>query len=119
MHHTQENIIFNSIHSIFDEGLFSKYTNFHVKEHKLYDELLNKTSLETESLVPNSSEKDGPAPVPMSPIQNNTPTCSSSPSLFYKSTSSLSTPESKKPTVKIEEINYVDYDVEIQPSSPQ
>ena len=119
MHHTQENIIFHSIHSIFDEELFSKCTNFHAKEHKLYDELLNKTSLETELLVPNSSEKDGPAPVPMSPIQNNPPTCSSSPPLSYKSTSSLFTPESKKPTVKIEETNYVDSDVEMQPSSPQ
>ena len=117
MHHTQENIIFHSIYSIFDEGLFSKYTNFHAKEHKLYDELLNKICLETELLVPNSSEKDRPASVPMSSIQNNPPTCSPSPSFSYKSTSSPFTPESKKPTVKIEETNYVNSDVEMQPSS--
>ena len=67
--------------------------------------------------MPNSSEKDGPAPVPMYPIQNNPPTCSFSPSLSYKFTSSPFTPESKKPTVKIEETNYVNSDVEMQPSS--
>ena len=44
MYHTQENIIFHSIYSIFDEGLFSKCTNSHAKEHKLYNELLKKKS---------------------------------------------------------------------------
>ena len=44
---------------------FSKCTNFYIKEHKLYDELLNKMSPKTESLVSNSSEKDGTAPVPI------------------------------------------------------
>jgi len=40
MHHTQGNIIFHFIHAIFDERLFSKYTNSYAKECKLYDELL-------------------------------------------------------------------------------
>jgi len=88
IHHTQGNIIFCSIHVIFDEELVSKYTKSHAKEHKLYNELLNKTSLETKLLVPNSSGKDGPAPVSIPSIQNNSSTCSSSHSLSYKSISS-------------------------------
>ena len=48
MHHMQENIIFCSTHAIFDEGLFPKCTNSHVKEHKLYDKLLDKISSEIE-----------------------------------------------------------------------
>ena len=53
MYYIQGNIIFHFIHAIFDERLFSKYTNFHAKECKLYDELLDKTS--PELLVPDSS----------------------------------------------------------------
>jgi len=74
--------------------------------------------------VPNSSEKDGPAPVPIphipiSPIQNNFPTHSPSPFLSYKSISLPSTPEPKKPIVEIEETNDVDSDIEMQSPSPQ
>jgi len=99
IYHTQENTIFCSTYAIFDEGLFifdeglfPKYTNSYAKEHKLYDELLDKTSLKTKSLAPKSSGKDGPAPVPIphtliSLIQNNSPTHSSLPFLFYKSIS--------------------------------
>jgi len=69
-------------------------------------------------LVSNSYEKDGPAPVSIphtsiSPIQNNSPTYSLSPSLFYKSISPLPTLGAKNPIVKIEETNDVDFDVEI------
>ena len=86
IHHIQENNIFCSTHTIFDEGLFPKCTNSYTKEHKLYDELLDKTSPEIESLVSNSSEKDRPAPVsiphtPISSIQNNSSTYSPLPSL--------------------------------------
>ena len=95
--HTQGNSIFCSTYTIFDEGLFPKYTNSHVKECKLYNKLLDKTSLETELLVPKSSGKDGPALVPIlhtsiPPIQNNPPTHSPSP---YKSISPPPTPEPK------------------------
>jgi len=122
MQYTQENTIFCSTHAIFDKGLFPKCTNSYVKEHKLYDELLDKTRPETESSTPNSSEKDGPAPVPIPHIpipliQNNPSTSSLSPPLSYKSTFSLPTPELKKPTVEIEETNDVDSDIEMQLSS--
>jgi len=111
MWHTQGNTIFHSIHAIFDKGLFPKCTNSYVKEYKLYNKLLDRTSLETESLVSNSSEKDEPAPVliphtPIPLIQNNPLT--HSPSL---------TPEPKKPMVEIEEANNVDSNIEIQLSS--
>ena len=122
--HTQGNIIFYFIHAIFDERLFSKYTNSYTKEHKLYDELLDKTSSETELLVSDLSGKDGPAPVSIPhtlipSIQNNSPTCHSSLSLSYKSTSSLFTPGSKKSTIKIEETNDADSNIKMQPPSPQ
>jgi len=75
-------------------------------------------------LVPNSSGKDRPVLVPIlhtpiSSIQDNSPTHSSLPSLSYKFISSSSTPESKKPTVEIEETNDVDSNIEMQPPSPQ
>ena len=61
-----------------------------------------------------------PFHTPIPPIQNNTSTCSLSPSLFYKSTSPPSTLKSKKPIVEIEETNDVDSDIEMQlPSSQQ
>jgi len=124
LYYIQENIIFCSIHAIFDKKLFSKYTDFHTKEYKLYNKLLDKISPETELLVPNPFEKDRPAPVPIphtsiSLIQNNPPTYSSSPSLSYKFTSPLPTPGSKKPIVEIEEDNNVNYNGEIQLFSPQ
>ena len=37
MCHTQENVIFCFTDVIFDEEFFSKYTDSHAKEHKLYD----------------------------------------------------------------------------------
>jgi len=106
MCHIQENIIFCSTHAIFDEELFPKCTNSHTKECKLYNKLLDKTSPEIESLAPNTSGKDGSAPVliPHSPIpfiQNNSPTCSPLPSLLYKSTFPPPTQEPKKPIVEI------------------
>jgi len=124
MYHTQGNITFCSIHAIFDKELFPKCTDSHAKEYKLYNRLLNKISPETESLVPNPSGKDRPVPVPIPhipipPIQNNPSTCSSLPSLSYKSPPLLPTPGSKKPTVEIEEDDDVDSNVEIQPLSPQ
>ena len=106
MHHTQENIIFHFTYAIFDKELFPKYTDSHMKEYKLYDKLLNKLSPEIEPSVPDTSGKDGPAPVPISHIlipfiQKNPPTCSPSLSLSYKSLSPLLTPGSKKPTVRL------------------
>jgi len=75
-------------------------------------------------LVYDLSGKDGPAPVsiphtPISPIQNNPPTCYSSLSLSYKFTSPLFTPGSKKSTIEIEETNDADSNIEMQPPSPQ
>ena len=92
MHHTQGNTIFCSTYAIFYEKLFPKCTNSHAKEHKLYDELLDKTSPETELLISNSSKKDESALVPIphtyiSPIQNNPSTHLPSLSLSYKSIS--------------------------------
>jgi len=111
--HTQGNTIFCSTHAIFDEEYFSKYTNSYTKEHKLYDELLDKTSSETELLASDPSGKDGPAPVPI--LHTSIPPTS----LYYKSISLPPTPRPKKPTVKIEETNNVDSNVEMQPPSPQ
>jgi len=68
MCHIQENIIFYFTHVIFNKKLFSKYTDFHMKEHKLYDKLLDKTSLETELLVLGPFGKNEPAPVSISHI---------------------------------------------------
>jgi len=89
-----------------------------MKEYKLYDKLLNKISPETESSVPDTSGKDGPASVPIPHIlvpfiQNNSPTHSSSPSLSYKFPSPSLTLGSKKPTVKIEKNDDIDSDVEM------
>ena len=41
---------------------FLKYTDSYAKKHKLYNKLLDKISLETELLAPDSSEKDGSTP---------------------------------------------------------
>ena len=124
MHHTQGNIIFHFIHAIFDKRLFSKYTNSYAKECKLYDELLDKTSPETELLVPDPSWKDKPTLIPIlhtliPPIQNNSPTCSPLSSLSYKSTFPLFTLESKNLILKIEETNDVNSNVEMQPPNSQ
>ena len=122
--HIQGNIIFYSTHAIFDEELFSKYTNSHMKEHKLYDKLLDKISPEIELLTPNSLRKDGSALVSIphtsiSFIQNNFPTHFSLLSLSYKFISLSPTLRSKKPIVEIEEDDNVNSDVEIQPLSSQ
>ena len=119
MYYTWGNIIFCSIHTIFDEELFPKYTDFHTKEHKLYNILLNKISLETELSVPDLSGKDESAPVPIlytpiSSIQNNPPTYPLLPSLSYKSLLPSSTLKFKKLIVKIKEIDDVDSDIKIQ-----
>ena len=126
IYYIPENIIFYSIYAIFDEELFPKYTNSHIKEHKLYNKLLDKISLETELLASDLSGKNGPAlvpishtPISISSIQSNSPTCSSLCSLSYKSISLLPTLKSKKPIVEIEKEEDVDSDVEMQPLSSQ
>jgi len=65
--HIQGNVIF---HSLFDKKFFSKCTDFHVKEHKLYNKLLDKISPETELSVLGPSSKDRPTLVfiPLSSI---------------------------------------------------
>ena len=42
MCYIQENIIFFSIHIIFDKEIFSEYTDSYAKEYKQYDKLLDK-----------------------------------------------------------------------------
>ena len=79
---------------------------------------MNKISPKTELLVSTPSGKDRPALVPIPHtliplIQNNPPTCSFSPFLSYKSTFLSSTPESKKPIVKIEENDDINSDIEM------
>ena len=95
-----------------------------MKEHKLYNKLLDKISLEIELLVPSPFEKDKPVPVSILLIsipfiQSNYPIYSPLSSLSYKSLSFLPTLESKKPIVKIEENDNVNSDIEIQVLSPQ
>ena len=102
--YTQENIIFCSTYTIFDKKLFPKYTNSHIKEHKLYDKLLDKISPETELSASSPSKKDRPTLIPILHIsipliQNNLPTYSPLPSLSYKPPSLTSATESKKPTI--------------------
>ena len=65
IHHIQGNIIFCSIHTIFDKRLFPKYTDSHAKEYKLYNKLLNEISLKTELSISNSSRKNEPALIPI------------------------------------------------------
>jgi len=118
IYHTQGNIILCFTHAIFDKKLFPKCTDFHAKEYKLYDKLLNKISLETELPVPDSSRKDRPTLVPIlyiliPPILNNPPTYSSSSFLSYKSLSLSPTLGSKKPIIEIGENNDIDSDVEM------
>ena len=61
--YVQGNIIFCSTYAIFDKEIFSKCTDSLLKEYKSYDKLLDKISPETKLSMPNSSEKDEPAPV--------------------------------------------------------
>ena len=87
MHYIQENVVFCSTHVIFDKEFFSKYTNSHIKEYKLYNKLLDKISPETKLSILKSSSKDRPTPTPISPVQNNTFPYFSLFFLFYKSLS--------------------------------
>jgi len=119
MYHSQENVILHSTHAIFNEKFFSKYTDFHVKEHKLYNKLLDKINPETESLMPEPFSKNRPAlvsvlSIPIPSIQNNLPShsSSSSPSISYKSLSLLSSLMPKLFSVRVEEVNNnIDTDV--------
>jgi len=124
MCYTQENIIFCSIYAFFDEELFFKWTDSYTKECKLYNKLLDKISPETELSVSDFSGKDRLAPVSIlhisiPPIQNNLPTYSSLPSLFYKFTFLSPTPRSKKLKVEVEKDNNINSDIEMQPLSSQ
>ena len=65
IYYSQENIIFHSIYAIFNEECFSKCTNSHLKEYKLYNKLLDKISSETELSVSGPSRKNGLASVPI------------------------------------------------------
>ena len=100
IYHIQGNIIFHSIYTVFNKELFSKCTNPHAKEYKLYDKLLNKISPETELSILGSSGKNEPAPVSILSIQNNSSTHFSLPFLFYKFLFSLPTLKSRKPVTK-------------------
>ena len=122
--HIQGNIIFHSTHAIFDERLFPKHTDFHAKEYKLYNKLLDKISLEIELLVSDSFRKDRSTLVSIPhtsipSIQNNPPACSFSLSLSYKFISLLSTLRFKNLIVEIEENDNVDSNVEMQLPSLQ
>ena len=119
MCYIQGNIIFHSTYTIFDKKLFPKCTNSHTKEHKLYDKLLNKISLEIESLVLSPFGKDELALVfiphmSISPIQNSSLTCSPSSSLSYKFSVPSFTLGFKKLTVKIIKVVNVGSDIEMQ-----
>jgi len=95
-----------------------------MKEHKLYNKLLDKISSETELSMSSSSKKDRPTLVfilhiSIPSIQNNSPTHFSLSFLSYKSLASIPIPGSKKSIVETEENNNIDSDIEIQPLSPQ
>ena len=96
IYHIQGNIIFHSIYTVFNKELFSKCTNPHAKEYKLYDKLLNKISPETELSILGSSRKNEPAPVSIPSIQNNSSTHFSLPFLSYKFLFSLLTLKFRK-----------------------
>ena len=51
-------MVFCFTHAIFYEELFSKCTDSHVKEYKLYNKLLDKISIEIKLSVLGSLEKD-------------------------------------------------------------
>jgi len=89
-----------------------------VIEYKLYDKLLNKISSEIELSVFRPFSEDKPALVSIpyisiSPVQNNSPPYFLSLSLSYKSLFFLSLPISKKPIVKVKEIDNIESNVEI------
>jgi len=74
--------------------------------------------------VPSLSRKDELAPVsilyiPISLIQNNPSPYSPLSPLFYKFLSLSSSPLSKKLIVKVNEVDNVDFDVEMQPLNSQ
>jgi len=118
IYYTQENLIFYSIHAIFDQEFFSKCTDSHIEKCKLYDRLLNKISLETELLVLRSSSKNRLTLLyilltSIPSIQNNSSTHSCPLSLFYKSLSPSSLLVPKNSIVKVKEINNIDSDIEM------
>ena len=107
------------IYTIFDKKLFPRCTDFYTKEHKLYDKLLDKISLEIELLVLSSFGKDELALVfiphmSISFIQNSSLTCSPSSSLSYKFSVPSFTLGFKKLTVKIIKVVNVGSDIEMQ-----
>ena len=58
-------MLFSTLHMPSLIRNFFKYTDFHAKECKLYNKLLDKISSEIELSVLSPSEKDKPAPVPI------------------------------------------------------
>ena len=119
MCHKQENIIFHSTYAIFDEKLFSKYTDSYLKKCKLYNNKLDKISLEIELLVPGSSGKDESVHTPFYTYLFSTFKTILLLVLFYplflsyKSQFLLLIPGSKKLIVEIEEDDNVDSDIEM------
>ena len=99
-------------------SLIRNLTNSYVKVYKLYNKLLDKISPKTELTMSNPSGKDGSASVfishiLISHIQNNLLTYYFSLFLFYKSSSPLPILKFKKPTVEVEEVDNVGFDIEI------
>ena len=96
-----------------------------MKEHKLYDKLLDKISPETKSLVLGSSIKDRLtlvfillSSIPF--VQNDLSAYSFSSSLCYKSSSFLFPLVSKWLSVKVEKVkDNINTNIEIQPPNPQ
>ena len=117
-YYTQGNIIFHFIYTIFDKELFSKYTNSHAKECKLYNKLLNKISPETELSISGPFRKDGPALVPILYIYiylllKKIFLLVLLYSLSYKSLFFSPIPELKNLIVEVEGDNDIDSDIEI------
>ena len=117
IYYIQENTIFYSIYAIFDVGVSPKCTNPYTKEHKLYDELLDKTSLTLLEKIDLLQYLFYLHSFLLS--KNNSSTHSLLSSLFYKFIFPPLTPGPKKPAVEIEETNNVNSDIEMQLSSPQ
>ena len=114
---------FYFIYAIFNKKFFPKYTDSYMKEYKLYNKLLDKTSPEIESSAFRSSSKDRPTPIfilyiPILFIQNNSSSYFLLLSFSYKSLSLLLLPIPKKPIVEIDEVDDIDSDIKIQYLSP-
>jgi len=119
MCHTQGNIIFHSTYAIFDEKFFPKYTDSYLKKCKLYNNKLDKISLEIKLLVPGSSGKDESVHTPFHTYLFSIFKTILLLVLFYplflsyKSQFPLLIPRSKKLIVEIEEDVNVDSDIEM------